>query len=145
MAKSSETAHLAPTPSKSSASVSARDVALWIAEAGLEKKALDIEIIEVVGKVDYTDYVVVLSGRSDRQVNAIAKGVQTDLVQKHGVKCVGVEGLPQGQWVLLDFTDVVVHIFHQDVRGYYDLETLWIDAPRVEFESPSADDSLFAR
>ena len=91
------------------------------------------------GKVNYTDYVIVMSGRSDRQVAAIARGVEEDLKLKHGARCLGVEGLPQGNWVLLDFGDVVVHIFHQDTRGYYDLEALWLDADRVEFEGQQAD------
>lgn len=117
-------------------------MALWIAEAALEKKALNIEIMDVSGKVDYTDYVVVMSGRSDRQVNAIAKGVEEDLKRKHGASCAGVEGLPQGNWVLLDFGDVVVHIFHQDTRGYYDLEALWIDAARVDFDSPQHEEGF---
>ncbi len=120
----------------------AKQLALRIAEAGLDKKALDIEIIEVSDKVDYADYVVVMSGRSDRQVNAIAKSIQGELKAKHGSVCLGVEGLPQGSWVLLDFSDVVVHVFHQDTRGYYDLEALWLDAKRVDFDSPSADDGL---
>jgi ribosome-associated protein len=111
-----------------------RNVALAIAEAGLDKKALNVEIIDVRGKVDYADYVVVMSGRSDRQVNAIARGVEEDLSKKHGVRCLGIEGLPQAHWVLMDFADVVVHVFHDDARGYYDLESLWIDAARIEVE-----------
>ena len=111
-----------------------RELALWVAEAALDKKATRIEIIDVRGKVDYTDYVIVMSGRSDRQVKAIARGIEEDLKLKHGAPCSGVEGLPQGNWVLLDFGDVVAHIFHQETRGYYDLEALWLDADRVEFE-----------
>lgn len=101
----------------------------------MDKKALSVEIIDVRGKVDYADYVVIMSGRSDRQVNAIAKGVQTTLKVDHGEPCLGVEGLPQGQWVLMDYGDVIVHIFHEDTRGYYDLESLWMDAARVEVEA----------
>ena len=112
----------------------ARETALHIAEAALDKKALNVEIIDVRGKVDYADYVVVMSGRSDRQVGAIAKGVQTDLKQRYGIQCLGVEGLPQGNWALMDFGDVIVHVFHRDTRGYYDLEALWIDAARVGFD-----------
>jgi ribosome-associated protein len=119
-----------------------RDLALKVAEAALDKKAIRIEIIDVRGKVDYTDYVVVMSGRSDRQVAAIARGIEEDLKQKYGARCSGVEGLPQGNWVLLDFGDVVVHIFHQDTRGYYDLEALWLDADRVEFEGQEADEGF---
>ncbi|MCZ6807044.1 MAG: ribosome silencing factor [Deltaproteobacteria bacterium] len=119
-----------------------RELALKVAEAALDKKAIRIEIIDVRGKVDYTDYVIVMSGRSDRQVTAIARGIEEDLKRKHGVRCSGVEGLPQGSWVLLDFGDVVVHIFHQDTRGYYDLEALWLDADRVEFEGQQADEGF---
>jgi ribosome-associated protein len=116
----------------------AKEVALAIAEAGLDKKALNVEIIDVHGKVDYADYVIVMSGRSDRQVGAIAKGIQEDLKKKKGVQCLGMEGMPQAVWVLMDFSDVVVHIFHEDTRGYYDLESLWIDAARVEVETATA-------
>ena len=120
----------------------ARQTALHIAAAALEKKALNVEIIDVRGKVDYADFVVVMSARSDRQVSALASGIRTTLKQDHGVQCMGVEGLPKGNWVLMDFSDVVVHIFHRDTRGYYDLEALWIDAARVGYDGqPSADDA----
>jgi ribosome-associated protein len=119
-----------------------RELALKIAEAGLDKKAARIEIIDVRGKVDYTDFVVVMSGRSDRQVAAIARGIEEDLKHKHDARCSGVEGLPQGNWVLLDFSDVVVHIFHQDTRGYYDIEGLWLDAERVEFDGQQTDEGF---
>jgi len=123
-----------PSAASAAGDDSARETALHIASAALDKKALNVEIIDVRGKVDYADYVVVMSGRSDRQVGAIAKGIQTDLKQKYGVACLGVEGLPQGSWALMDFGDVIVHIFHRDTRGYYDLEALWMDAARVGFE-----------
>jgi ribosome-associated protein len=116
----------------------ARAAALAVAEAGLEKKALAVEIIDVRGKVDYADYVVVMSGRSDRQVNAIARGVEEHLKKKLGVRANGVEGLPQGTWVLMDFGDVVVHVFHEDTRGYYDVESLWIDAARVHVDEAAS-------
>ena len=116
----------------------ARETALHIASAGLDKKALQVEIIDVRGKVDYADYVVLMSGRSDRQVNAIASGIQQTMKKEHHERCLGVEGLPQGHWVLMDYGDVVVHVFHQDTRGYYDLEALWIDAARVEVDQPPA-------
>ncbi len=119
-----------------------RELALKVAEAALDKKATRIEIIDVRGKVNYTDYVIVMSGRSDRQVAAIARGVEEDLKLEHGARCSGVEGLPQANWVLLDFGDVVVHIFHHDTRGYYDLEALWLDADRVEFEGQQADEGF---
>ena len=119
-----------------------RELAVLIAEAALDKKAGRIEIIDVRGKVDYTDYVVVMSGRSDRQVAAIARGIEEDLKLKYGTRCEGVEGLPQGNWVLLDFSDVVVHIFHEEARGFYDIEGLWLDAKRVEFEGQQAEEGF---
>jgi len=109
----------------------ARKLAVAIAEIGLEHKALNVEIIDVRGKVDYSDYVVVMSGRSDRQVNALGRHIEEELKAKHKARCLGMEGMPSGTWLLMDYSDVVVHIFHEDTRGYYDLETLWLDAARV--------------
>jgi ribosome-associated protein len=109
-----------------------RRTALAIAETALDKKALHVEVIDVRGKVDYADYVVVMSGRSDRQVTALARSIEDELKRKEKVRCSGVEGLGQGAWVLMDFGDVIVHIFHEDMRGYYDLESLWSDAARVD-------------
>ncbi len=115
-----------------------RETALQIARAGLDKKALHVEIIDVTGKVDYADFVVVMSASSDRQANAIAKHIDSEM-SRRGVPATSIEGLPQGAWVLLDFGDVIVHIFHQDTRGYYDLESLWYDAARVEVkDTPKA-------
>lgn len=130
-------------PSSATSGAAGEQLALAVAEAALDKKAIRIEIMDVRGKVDYTDYVVVMSGRSDRQVNAIARGMEEELKHKHGVRCVGVEGLPQGSWVLLDFGDVVAHVFHQDTRGFYDLESLFIDATRVDFDNPQDDGFSF--
>ena len=67
-------------------------------------------------------------------MSALAKHIQGDVKEKLGVKCLSVEGLPQARWVLADFGDVIVHVFHEDTRGYYDLESLWIDAPRLAVE-----------
>jgi ribosome-associated protein len=109
----------------------ARNLAMAIAGVGLEYKALNVEIIDVRGKVDYSDYVVVMSGRSDRQVNALGRHIEEEVQKQHHARCQGVEGMPSGTWLLMDYGDVIVHIFHEDTRGYYDLETLWIDAARV--------------
>lgn len=110
---------------------SAKRTALAVAESALDRKAQNVEIIDVIGKVDYADYVIVMSGQSDRQVAAIAKNVKNDVEANGSARCLSLEGLPQATWVLMDFGDVIVHIFHEDTRGYYDLESLWIDAPRV--------------
>jgi len=119
---------------KSTPEVDTKDVALAVAAAALDKKATNVEIIDVRGKVDYADYVAVMSGRSERQVVAIARGVEEGLKRRFGLRALGTEGMAQGSWVLMDFGDVVAHIFHEDTRGYYDLESLWMDAGRVEVE-----------
>lgn len=108
----------------------ARQLALLAAQAGIDKKALGIEIIDVRGSVDYADFLVLMTGTSDRHSAAIARGVEEDLA-KLGHKALSVEGLPEANWVLLDFFDIVVHVFSEDARGLYDLSGLWMDASRV--------------
>ncbi len=77
------------------------------------------------------DYVVICSADSERQVHALAKQIDDDL-QLYKVKPLGIEGLGEGKWVLMDYNDVIVHIFLTPVRSYYDLEGLWADAERVD-------------
>lgn len=113
------------------ASDEARELALALASAGLEKKAIGVEIVDVCGKVDYTELLVLMTGRSDRHVHAIARGVE-DALRDQGVAPLSVEGLTASKWVLLDFNDVVVHVFQKGARSFYDLEGLWIDASRVD-------------
>jgi ribosome-associated protein len=84
----------------------------------------------VSGKVDYADFLVLMTGASDRNVAAIAHEVDGSLA-KQGVVSLSVEGLPAAHWVLIDFVDVVVHVFQRDVRSLYDLDGLWMDAQRV--------------
>lgn len=108
----------------------AKQLALLAAQAGIDKKALGIEIIDVRGSVDYADFLVLMTGTSDRHSAAIARGVDEDLA-KLGHKALSVEGLPEANWVLLDFFDIVVHVFSEDARGLYDLSGLWMDASRV--------------
>jgi ribosome-associated protein len=106
-------------------------------EAIQKHKAIDVLVLEVRGLVDYADYVVICSGQSDRQVQAIADHVVEDL-KKEGVLPLGVEGRSEGQWVLLDFNDVIVHVFDEPVRDFYDLEGMWREAPRVPVPSEPA-------
>jgi len=114
----------------------AKELALKIANAALDKQALTIEIIDVGTKVDYTSFVVICSGRSERQVDAIASAVE-GLLKKEQIYALGVEGREANQWVLMDYGDVVVHIFEDHMRGFYDLEGLWIDAQRVPLRAAS--------
>jgi len=99
-------------------------------KAAIEKKAQDPVLLELKGISSITDYFLLCSGRSDRQVQAIAQGIEEDL-KKKGIRPLGQEGMVEGRWILLDYEDVVVHIFLDPVRKFYDLEGLWIDAQRV--------------
>jgi len=101
----------------------------------LEKKSYDLVLIDVREATSIADYFVICSGRSDRQVQTIAQGIAENLA-KLGIKPISIEGLGRGQWVLMDFSDVIVHIFYQPIREFYDLETLWAQAPRVELPEP---------
>jgi ribosome-associated protein len=112
------------------ASESARERATTIAVAALEKKAMAVEILDVAGRVDYADFLVVMTGRSDRHAQALAAGIE-EALKKKGVRPIAVEGLPHATWVLMDFGDVVVHVFQADSRQLYDIEGLWLDAARL--------------
>ncbi len=111
----------------------AQSLALALAGAALDKKAERIEIIDVFGKADYTDFLVLMSGRVDRQVQAIAQAVEAK-AQEKGERARSVEGARQGQWVVVDFGDVVAHVFVEEERRSRDLESLWMDARRVPFQ-----------
>lgn len=95
-----------------------------------ERKAIDPILLDVGGLTSITDYFIIASGSSTRQVQAIANHLLRKMRQA-GFKAMGVEGEAEGQWILADFGDVVVHIFYQPVRAFYDLEGLWIEAPRI--------------
>jgi ribosome-associated protein len=112
-----------------------RDAALAAIAAALEKKALMPILLDVGGRATYTDFIGVVSGRSDRQVDAIATNVR-EAMEQRGWRLLGREGAGNGRWTLLDFGDVVVHVFYHPVREIYDIEGLWIDAPRVQLQIP---------
>jgi ribosome-associated protein len=105
-------------------------------EAALDKKALEPALLDVRALCSYTEYILMVSGRSDRQVDAIADAV-TQALKSQGRRPLGVEGVTSGQWALLDFGDLVVHVFLHPVRLHYDLESLWHEAPRVPIEVPA--------
>jgi len=114
----------------STASDESREVAILVAVAGIEKKASGLEVIDVAGRVDYADFLVLMSGRSDRHVTALASAIE-DTLRKRNKRALAVEGLPHANWVLMDFGDVVVHVFQDDARSAYDIDALWMDARRV--------------
>ena len=99
--------------------------------AAMSKGAQEPVLLQVSELAGYADLFLIVSGRSDRQVKAIAEAVRRALAE-HGRRPLGSEGFKHGQWALIDFGELVVHVFHESVRQTYDLEGLWIDAPRVE-------------
>ena len=99
----------------------------------MEKKAQDIVIINVEGRVSYCDHIVVCTASSARQVRALADHVSRTL-KPLGRRPLGVEGTQTGHWALVDLGDVIVHIFDRENRGHYDLDGLWIDVPRITLE-----------
>ena len=103
-------------------------------KAVLEKKAADIVALDVRGLTSVADFFIICSGRSNRQVAAIANFVERYL-KKTGIKPLSVEGKNEGLWVLLDYGDVIIHVFYETVRKFYDLEGLWSDAKRITTDS----------
>jgi ribosome-associated protein len=103
--------------------------------AALAKKALEPILLDVRGLCSYANYILIVSGRSDRQVDAVSDGIREAM--KQTASLLGCEGHGSGQWVLMDYGDLVVHVFHHPTREHYDLEGLWIDAPRIAIDVPA--------
>lgn len=106
------------------------ELARLAAEAADSKQADDLVALDVSGPLPLTDVFVLASGRNERNVTAIAEEIQ-DRLAEAGVKAIRREGLSEGRWVLLDFGDIVVHVFHEEDRMYYSLERLWKDCPVI--------------
>ena len=104
---------------------------LLCAAYALEKKAFNVRILEVSGVSSLTDYLLLASGRSDRQVQAVAEAVRLGLKKEHATPPLAVEGMTEGRWVLIDYGDVMVHIFQEPVREFYDLDGLWSEAAEI--------------
>ncbi|MCI5119157.1 MAG: ribosome silencing factor [Candidatus Electrothrix sp. AW2] len=109
------------------------ELATICARTALDTKAEDLVILDVHATSSFTDYFIVMSGRSTRHVQGLAEAIESELRSKR-VTSQHAEGLKEGLWVLLDFGDIVAHIFYKDERTFYDLEGLWHDAPRVELK-----------
>lgn len=112
------------------------ELAKVCAEAALDTKGEDVVILDVRGLTTFTEYFVVLNGKSTRHVQALAEAIEGRLRSKR-VKASTAEGLQEGNWVLLDFDDVVVHIFYYEQRKFYDIEGLWSDAKKLEINETS--------
>jgi ribosome-associated protein len=102
-----------------------------LADALIDKKGLEVVILDLRGRSSYADFLVIASGTSDRHVQALAEAA----AQVRGARQVGVEGLHEGQWALVDFGSVVLHVFHQYSREVYDLEGMLRDAPRLRLSA----------
>jgi ribosome-associated protein len=114
-----------------------RDVAIAAARAASAKQAEDIVILDVHDIIVITDHFVICTAGSHRQIRTVIDAVE-EALRGMGVKPVRREGEPEAGWWLLDYVDVVVHVFGPEERAYYDLERLWSDAPRLEWESSDA-------
>ena len=99
--------------------------------AGEDVKGFDISILDVSDVFHLSDYFVILSGRSDRHVQGIVNSIQSQL-ESHKIKPLTVEGFDKAHWVLMDYGDVIVHVFYEKARELYDLESLWVDAKTID-------------
>ena len=108
-----------------------------VAALALEKKAEGLKLLHVSEKTSYTDYLVICSAPSERQVQAVARNILDEL-RLAGVRPLGQEGVSQGHWVLLDFGEVVAHIFFEGARTYYDLDGFWGEVPEESFDEATS-------
>ncbi len=120
--------------SKKHAEKSSLELVDLITGAAVDKKAENILVLDVRGLSSLTDFFIIMSGRSTRHVQGLAENIGAELGKKR-VKEATTEGFSEGLWILLDYLDVVVHIFYRDEREFYNLEGLWHDAPRVEIRT----------
>ena len=123
--------------SKTKTARAARPLAEQAARSCLDNKALDVVLLDLAGVSDMTDFFIIASGTSDTHVRSTAEHVMESLRQA-GTRPSHVEGLEQGRWVLLDYVDFVVHVFHPTLRGFYQLERLWGDAELTRVEATGA-------
>jgi len=115
--------------------VTTREKAIAIAEAALEKKAYDLMVLEVEHLKSVADYFVVATGRSDVQVQSIARGIE-ERMARDGVRPLSIEGVTHAHWIVLDYNDVVIHVFLEPARDFYRLERTWSDAREVALPEP---------
>lgn len=114
------------------------ELASAIAGYASDRKALDVVQMDLRGMIGYTDYFVICSGRTDRQTKAIHDAIYMGMKSEHGLLPQRVEGLPDARWILMDYLDVVVHVFTPETREYYRLEQLWGEAPAQAVGAGSA-------
>jgi ribosome-associated protein len=117
------------------------DMARLAAGAALDKKALDPVVLDLRQISSVADFFVILTGTSDRHVQAVAHNVM-EAFNALGMNLLGEEGLRDGKWVLMDYGEVVVHVFLEPVREYYDIERIWIDAPSLDLKGSAEEETL---
>jgi ribosome-associated protein len=105
------------------------ELAAAIADFAADHKAIDIVRLDLREMIGYTDYFVICTGRTDRQTKAIHDAINEGMKKQHGILPTRVEGLPEARWILIDYLDVIVHVFTPQTREYYRLEQLWGEAP----------------
>lgn len=115
-----------------------RDLAIKAAEAALKKKALDVTILDLSALTVIADYFVICSGENTTQVKTIARFIE-EMFALENLKPLGVEGVAYSHWILLDYGDVIVHVFEKETRAYYNLEKLWMDAKTLEIDEDKTD------
>jgi ribosome-associated protein len=146
-----DTAHQAPDEAAEAAPASTEldpivaGIARLAVQAVLDRKGEDVAVLDVTGRTSICDALVLVTGSHARHVNALAEGVVKAWKTSREAPPIGVEGTESGRWVLIDLGDVIVHIFDGPMRGYYDLDGLWMDARAVGFdeigvEAPEQDD-----
>ena len=109
------------------------EIAKSLSKTALDTKAEDLIVLDVSEMSVFADYFVIMSGRSTRHVQGLASAIEKKLSKKR-LKDTNTEGLKDGHWVLLDFVDVIVHIFYKETRQHYNLEGLWHEAPRIDLK-----------
>jgi ribosome-associated protein len=117
-------------------SLSVKEKTHLSAEAAISKKASQVVLLDVRKLSSFTDYFLICSGSSNRQVQAIADAIDESL-SKQGINALGIEGYEDAHWILMDYTDLVIHIFQEETRRYYDLERLWGSAAHVPIQEKS--------
>jgi ribosome-associated protein len=119
------------------AEISSWEKTLLLTRFALDKKACDLVVLDVHEHTSIADYFIVCSGRSDRQVQSIAQGIQENAAEE-GLRPYAIEGAQRGHWAVIDFSDVIVHVFYEPVREFYDLDGLWGQAPKAKLPEPVA-------
>lgn len=132
-------AHQTPPSADLPDSLTGREIVDLAAKAAIDKKAIDMRLLDLRGVSAFTDYFLVATGNTDRQVKAIHDAIHATLKDELRLLPRRVEGLPEARWVLMDYVDVVVHLFVPETREFYRLEQLWGDVPAIDPPAPAAD------